>query len=72
MQSLGIQHIMDVGRSLSLQNRQREIRETFPYNSESDLVGVEQSVKELVGHVVEIIAYKWFLYPGWAVLVKPP
>ncbi|CAD5333846.1 unnamed protein product [Arabidopsis thaliana] len=53
MQSFGIQQIIDGGRSLSLQERQREIRQTYPDSSESDLVGVEQSVKELVGHLVE-------------------
>jgi len=55
MQSLGIQQqIIDGGRSLSLQDIQREIRQTFPNSSESDLVGVEQSVEELVGPMVEI------------------
>jgi len=54
MQSLGIQHIADGGgRSLSLQERQREIRQTFSRNSESDLVGLDQSVEELVDHLVE-------------------
>nr|AAF36987.1 viral resistance protein [Arabidopsis thaliana] len=57
MQSLGIQQqIIDGGRSLSLQERQRvqrEIRQTYPDSSESDLVGVEQSVTELVCHLVE-------------------
>ncbi|CAH8255521.1 unnamed protein product [Arabidopsis lyrata] len=53
-QSLGIQHINDGGgRSLSLQERQREIRQTFSKNSESDLVGLDQSVEELVDHLVE-------------------
>ncbi|XP_010482114.1 PREDICTED: disease resistance protein RPP8-like isoform X2 [Camelina sativa] len=57
MQSFGIQQIIDHGgRSLSFQDRQREqreIRQTFPNSSESDLVGVEQSVEELVGHLVD-------------------
>ncbi|KAL1198852.1 putative disease resistance RPP8-like protein 4 [Cardamine amara subsp. amara] len=53
MQSLGIQQIIDGGRSLSLQERQREIRQTFSYSSENNLVGVEQSVEELVGQLVE-------------------
>ncbi|KAG7653849.1 NB-ARC [Arabidopsis suecica] len=56
MQSLGIQQIIDGGRSLCLQDRkreQREIRQTFPNNTESDLVGVKQSVEELVSHLVE-------------------
>ncbi|KAF2602507.1 hypothetical protein F2Q70_00024981 [Brassica cretica] len=51
MQSFGIQQI--VYRSPSLQERQREIRQTYPKRSQKDLVGVEQSVKELVGHLVE-------------------
>ncbi|XP_023632900.1 probable disease resistance RPP8-like protein 2 isoform X2 [Capsella rubella] len=54
MQSLGIQHIINGGgRSSSLQERQREIRQTFSNNSESDLVGLDQSVEELVDHLVE-------------------
>ncbi|KAL1198859.1 Disease resistance protein RPP8 [Cardamine amara subsp. amara] len=53
MQSLGIQQIIDGGRSLSLQEREREIRQTFSYSSENNLVGVEQSVEELVGQLVE-------------------
>ncbi|KAL9813644.1 Disease resistance RPP8-like protein 3 [Arabidopsis thaliana] len=56
MQSLGIHQIIDGTHSLSLQDRQREqreIRHTFANSRESDLVGVEQSVKELVGHLVE-------------------
>ncbi|XP_033147316.1 probable disease resistance RPP8-like protein 2 isoform X3 [Brassica rapa] len=51
MQSFGIQH--SVNRSPSVQERQREIRQTYPKRSQKDLVGVEQSVKELVGHLVE-------------------
>ncbi|CAN6825085.1 unnamed protein product [Brassica oleracea] len=51
MQSFGIQQI--VYRSPSLQERQREIQQTYPKRSQKDLVGVEQSVKELVGHLVE-------------------
>ncbi|XP_033147307.1 probable disease resistance RPP8-like protein 2 [Brassica rapa] len=51
MQSFGIQH--NVYRSPSLQERQREIRQTYPKRSQKDLVGVEQSVNELVGHLVE-------------------
>ncbi|VYS69721.1 unnamed protein product [Arabidopsis thaliana] len=61
MQSFGIQQIIDGGRSLSLQERQRvqrEIRQTYPDSSESDLVGVEQSVEELVGHLVENDIYQ--------------
>lgn len=53
MQSFGIQQIIDGGPSLSLQETQRDIRQTFPKNSESDLVGVDQSVEELVGHLVD-------------------
>ncbi|XP_019094687.1 PREDICTED: probable disease resistance RPP8-like protein 2 isoform X2 [Camelina sativa] len=56
MKSLGIQHIIDSGGcslSLSLQERQREIRQTFSNKSESDLVGLDQSVEELVDHLVE-------------------
>ncbi|KAG7533414.1 P-loop containing nucleoside triphosphate hydrolase [Arabidopsis thaliana x Arabidopsis arenosa] len=56
MQSLGIQQVIDGGRSLSLQDRQREqreIRQTYAKSPEHDLVGVEQSVEELVGHLVE-------------------
>ena len=51
MQSFGIQQI--VYRSPSLQERQREIQQTYPKRSQKDLVGVEQSVNELVGHLVE-------------------
>ncbi|AED95698.1 disease resistance protein [Arabidopsis thaliana] len=61
MQSFGIQQIIDGVRSLSLQERQRvqrEIRQTYPDSSESDLVGVEQSVEELVGHLVENDIYQ--------------
>ncbi|CAN6911485.1 unnamed protein product [Brassica oleracea] len=56
MQSFGIKEIMNDGRSLSLKERQRvqrEIRQTFPKGSEKGLVGVEESVEELVGHLVE-------------------
>uniref|UniRef100_A0A1J3GPD4 Putative disease resistance RPP8-like protein 2 n=1 Tax=Noccaea caerulescens TaxID=107243 RepID=A0A1J3GPD4_NOCCA len=56
MQSFGLQEIINGGGSLSLQDTQRkhrEIRQTFSYKSESDLVGVEQSVEELVCHLVE-------------------
>ncbi|CAH8278896.1 unnamed protein product [Arabidopsis lyrata] len=56
MQSLGIQQVIDGGRSMSLQDRQREqreIRQTYAKSPEHDLVGVEQSVEELVGHLVE-------------------
>ncbi|VVB07170.1 unnamed protein product [Arabis nemorensis] len=56
LKNFGIIQKIDGGRSLSLQERQRvqrEIRETFPENSKKGLVGVEQSVEELVGHLVE-------------------
>ncbi|CAF2089614.1 unnamed protein product [Brassica napus] len=56
MQSFGIKEIMYDGRSLSLKERQRvqrEIRQTFPKSSEKGLVGVEESVEELVGHLVK-------------------
>ncbi|CAH2052504.1 unnamed protein product, partial [Thlaspi arvense] len=56
MQSFGIQHIMDSGHSLSLQERQRvrrEIRQTFPNSSENNPVGVEQSVEKLVDQLVK-------------------
>uniref|UniRef100_M4CM40 Disease resistance protein n=1 Tax=Brassica campestris TaxID=3711 RepID=M4CM40_BRACM len=53
MQVFGIQQI--IYRSLSLQERQRprENPQTYPKTSQKDLVGVEQSVNELVGHLVE-------------------
>ncbi|RID59757.1 hypothetical protein BRARA_F02968 [Brassica rapa] len=56
MQNFGIKEIMSDGRSLSLKERQRvqrEIRQTFPKSSEKGLVGVEESVEELVGHLVK-------------------
>nr|VDC68256.1 unnamed protein product [Brassica rapa] len=56
MQSFGIKEIMSDGRSLSLKERQRvqrEIRQTFPKSSEKGLVGVEESVEDLVGHLVK-------------------
>ncbi|CAH2052431.1 unnamed protein product [Thlaspi arvense] len=56
MHSFGIQQIIDGGCSLSLLERQkvqREIRQTFSDSSERDLVGMEQNVEELVGHLVE-------------------
>ncbi|CAA7061238.1 unnamed protein product [Microthlaspi erraticum] len=53
MQSVGILQIIDGGGSLlPLQHRQREIRQTFPKNSETDLVGVEKSVEDLVERLV--------------------
>lgn len=55
MQSFGLQQIIDGGPSLPLQDRereQREIRQTFSNSCESNLVGVEQSVEELVSHLV--------------------
>ncbi|VVA90705.1 unnamed protein product [Arabis nemorensis] len=56
MKSYGIQEIIDGGRSLSLQEtqrEQREIRQTFSNSCESNLVGMEQSVEELIGPLVE-------------------
>lgn len=56
MQSFGIKEIMNDGRSLSLkegQKVQREIRQTFPKGSEKGLVGVDESVEELVSHLVK-------------------
>ncbi|KAF8105614.1 hypothetical protein N665_0157s0182 [Sinapis alba] len=56
MQNFGIKEVMNDGRSLSLRERQRvrrEIRQTFPRSSEKGLVGVEESVEELVGHLVK-------------------
>lgn len=56
MQSFGIKEIMNDGRSLSLKERQkvqREIRQTFPKGSEKGLVGVDESVEELVSHLVK-------------------
>ncbi|KAL1207489.1 Disease resistance protein RPP8 [Cardamine amara subsp. amara] len=56
MQNLGIRQIIDSGGSLSLQERQRkqrEIREEYANKSENDLVGMEQSIEELVGQLVE-------------------
>ncbi|EOA34650.1 hypothetical protein CARUB_v10022213mg, partial [Capsella rubella] len=57
MKSFGIQQIIvGTDRSLSFQDRQREereIRQTFPNNPESDLVGMDQSVEELVSHLVD-------------------
>ncbi|KAG7588479.1 NB-ARC [Arabidopsis suecica] len=52
MQSVGILEIIDGGRFLSMQDREREIRQTFPNNSETGLVEMEQSVEELVGCLV--------------------
>lgn len=55
MQSFGLQQIINGGPSLPLQDRereQREIRQTFSKSSENDLVGVEQSVEEMVSHLV--------------------
>ncbi|CAG7900000.1 unnamed protein product [Brassica rapa] len=52
MQSFGLQQIINGGPSLPLQDREREIRQTFSKSSENDLVGVEQSVEELVSHLV--------------------
>ncbi|EOA33734.1 hypothetical protein CARUB_v10019927mg [Capsella rubella] len=54
MQSLGIQQIIvNDGYMQSLQERQREMRQTFANNNESFLVGVEENIKKLVKHLVE-------------------
>lgn len=56
MCDFGILQIMDGGCSSSLQERkrvERETRQTFPEGFENNLVGVEQSVKTLVGHLVD-------------------
>ncbi|CAH8256471.1 unnamed protein product [Arabidopsis lyrata] len=54
MQSLGTQQvIVNDGYMQSLQERQREMRQTFSTDNESFLVGVEENVKKLVIHLVE-------------------
>lgn len=53
MQSFGLQQsISDDGYSQPLQER-REMRKTFSNDNESNLVGLEQNVKTLVGYLVE-------------------
>ncbi|CAA7047409.1 unnamed protein product [Microthlaspi erraticum] len=55
MQSFGVQQMIVDGSGCShpLQERQREMRHTFPSNCENDLVGFEENVKKLVGYLVE-------------------
>ncbi|XP_010449522.1 PREDICTED: probable disease resistance protein At1g59620 isoform X2 [Camelina sativa] len=54
MHSLGIQQVIVNDRYIeSLQEREREMRQTFPNINESFLVGVEENVKKLVSHLVE-------------------
>ncbi|CAH2047377.1 unnamed protein product [Thlaspi arvense] len=54
MQSFGVQQMIVDGRcSQHLQERQRELRHTFPSDNESVLVGLEENVKKLVGYLVE-------------------
>ncbi|CAH2047441.1 unnamed protein product [Thlaspi arvense] len=54
MQSFGVQQvIIDGGETLhSLQERQREMRHSFPSDNESNFVGLEPNVKKLVGYLV--------------------
>ncbi|KAF2576893.1 hypothetical protein F2Q68_00003614 [Brassica cretica] len=55
MQSFGVQQrIVDgSGYSDTIQEKQREMRHTFPSDNESHLVGLEEKVKKLVGYLVE-------------------
>ncbi|WZY84478.1 hypothetical protein YC2023_030862 [Brassica napus] len=55
MQSFGVQQMIVNGSGYSdtIQERQREMRHTFPSDNESDLVGLEEKVKKLVGYLVE-------------------
>ncbi|KAG2298074.1 hypothetical protein Bca4012_009284 [Brassica carinata] len=55
MQSFGVQQMIvdGSGYSETIQERQREMRHTFPSDNESDLVGLEEKVKKLVGYLVE-------------------
>ncbi|EOA15406.1 hypothetical protein CARUB_v10007066mg [Capsella rubella] len=53
MQSFGILQMIDGGSSsLSLEDKQREIRNTFPNNSDNNLVGMDQTVEDLVSQLV--------------------
>ncbi|CAD5315840.1 unnamed protein product [Arabidopsis thaliana] len=55
MQSLGVQQVIVNDEYMqSLQERQRNMRQTFSNNNESALVGLEENVKKLVGHLVEV------------------
>ncbi|KAL1214511.1 putative disease resistance protein [Cardamine amara subsp. amara] len=55
MQSFGVQQMIVDGGEYShpLQERQREMRKTYPNNNENNLVGLEKNVKKLVGYLVE-------------------
>ncbi|CAA7047408.1 unnamed protein product [Microthlaspi erraticum] len=55
MQSFGVQQLFIDGGGYSnpLQERQREMRHTFPSDNESNFVGLEQNVNKLVGYLVE-------------------
>ncbi|EOA33686.1 hypothetical protein CARUB_v10019869mg [Capsella rubella] len=54
MQSLGVQQVIVNERyMLSLQERQREMRQTFSSDYEDHLVGVEKGVEQLIGYLVE-------------------
>lgn len=58
MQSFGVQQMIvdgigSSGYSETIQERQREMRHTFPSGNESELVGLEEKVKKLVGYLVE-------------------
>ncbi|XP_010544799.2 PREDICTED: probable disease resistance RPP8-like protein 2 [Tarenaya hassleriana] len=54
MRSLGIQYIGENGNPPEpLLGRLRETRQSFPNISESDLVGLEDSIQELTGRLVE-------------------
>ncbi|KAL9310037.1 putative disease resistance protein [Arabidopsis thaliana] len=54
MQSFGVQQaIVDGGYMQPQGDRQREMRQTFSKDYESDFVGLEVNVKKLVGYLVE-------------------
>ncbi|CAH8256444.1 unnamed protein product [Arabidopsis lyrata] len=53
MQTLGIQsNIIEGGYLQALQDRKREMRHTFPIESETNLVGLEKNVEKLVEELV--------------------
>ncbi|CAL9238158.1 unnamed protein product [Arabidopsis halleri] len=66
MQSFGVQQMIVDGNEYShpLQERQRELRKTFPSNYENDLVGLEENVKLLVGYLVEEVSFQGGYYDG--------
>ncbi|ESQ29552.1 hypothetical protein EUTSA_v10023861mg [Eutrema salsugineum] len=55
MQSFGVQQLIIEGGVYShpQQERQSEMRKTFPSDNESDFVGFEENVKKVVGYLVE-------------------